>query len=207
MTPKEVSAGLIETHRSARDTPRVATDFLDSAITLVGSTLAASVGAFLSARFGGRQRAHADDAKRRRATASVVIDQLLTVRALLREAQQFRDVAAWREAIESVYDALDDARYRLPDGFRHIKRSVRAAIGEATALSLTDSWPRSENDADALADYNREWTTNAIDYFDVVVDSLRAWRDASPKAADRIGVRSFDSWLAVTERYVPGGAR
>ncbi|WP_143465799.1 hypothetical protein [Leifsonia sp. NCR5] len=185
----------------------MATDFLDSALTLIGSTLAASVGAFFSARFGGRQRAQAGEAKQRRTTASMIIDRLLAVRALLREAQQFRDVADWRDAIESLYEALDDARYRLPDGFRHVKRSVRSAIGEATSLSLTDSWPRSQNDADDLADYNGEWTTNAMDYFDVVVDSLRAWRDASAKAADRTSVRSFDSWLAATNRYVPGGTR
>lgn len=197
----------MEVQLPARDTPSVATDFLNSALTLVGSTLAASVGAFLSARFGGRQRAQADEVKQRRSTASAIIDQLLAVRALLREARHFRDVAVWRDAIEALYDALDNARYRLPDGFRHMKRSVRAAIGEATGLSLTDSWPRSQNDTDDLAEHSDAWTTNAIDYIDLLVDALRAWRDARPKSADRISVRSFDSWLAVTERYVPGGAK
>lgn len=184
----------------------MAVDYLSSALTLVGSTLAASVGAFLSARFGGRQRAKVDEAKHRRTTAGELIDRVLAVRALLREARQLRDVGVWRDTIESLYDALDDARYRIPDGFRHLKRSARSAIGEATGLSLTDSWPRSEDEPDDLAAYSEEWTTNAIDYFDVVADSFRAWRDASPKASERVGVPPFDSWLAVTERYVSGRA-
>lgn len=183
----------------------MAFDYLGSVVTLVSSTLAASIGAFLSARFGSRQRTEANEAKRRKNTADAIIDRLLILRSLLRDAEQEREVTAWRVGIEGVYDALDDARHLLPDGFRHLKRSIRGAIGEATGLSFTDFWPRLESEPSELAEYDYKWTTNAIDYIDAVLDALRAWRDARPRAAEKAGLGSFDDWLAATGRYSAHG--
>ncbi|MGN6761445.1 MAG: hypothetical protein ACTHJI_08990 [Leifsonia sp.] len=184
----------------------MAIDYVGTAVTLL-STVAASVGAYLSARFGWKHRTQAEEAERRRTTAESILERLVALRDMLREAEHAREVTAWREAIEGVYDVLDDARHRLPAGFLHVKRSIRAAVGEATGLAFTDFRPRSRDDEEELATYNYEWTNSASDYLDVVVDAVRAWREAGARTAEKSRVRSFDGWLAVTGRYVPGGVR
>lgn len=179
-------------------------DYAGMLTTVIGSTFAASVGAYLSARFGSRQRERAEANELRRNTASFLIERLADLKALLRSAEHSRDVSVWRATIEATYDAFDDARHRLPPRLRHVKRSLRYAIGEATALSFVDHWRSGDDDSDEMADYNYRWTTYAIDYVDVVTDSVRRWRDSDARTADKVRVSDFDAWLRETERYVPG---
>jgi len=179
-------------------------DYVGPAITVVGSALGASIGAYLSARFGSKQREAADEARFRRDSADQIIERLLALRAMLRDAEVERDVERWRETLESTYDAVDDARHRLPAGLRHAKRSLHAAIGEATGLALIDLRSRALGEQEELAAFDYRWTSYAVEYVDLVLDSLRLWRDRAPRAAEKVRAPDFDHWLAATGRYSPG---
>jgi hypothetical protein len=181
-------------------------DYLGLAATLVSSTFAASVGAFFSARFGSVQRERAEAAEQRRETANVLIDRLTELKGLFRSAEHSREVRVWRLSIEATYDAFDDARHRLPVRLRHLKRSIRYAIGEATALSFVDHWRSGDDESDDMAPYNYRWTTYAIEYVDMAVNSLRRWRDCDQRVADKVRAPDFDDWLRETGRHVPGEA-
>ena len=124
---------------------------------------------------------------------------------MLRDAELERDVEQWREILESAYDALDDAHHRLPTGLRHAKRSLRAAIGEATGLAFIDLRSRALGEQEELAPFDYRWTSYAVEYVDLVLDSLRLWRDRAPRIAEKVRVPDFDRWLAATGRYSPGG--
>ena len=107
--------------------------------------------------------------------------------------------------MDVAFDAVDDARDRLPSGWRHLKRSLRAALGEAVGVvAFVDL--RSSSDEDELATYNHRWNEYALEYTDLVLDSTRRWRDARAKTAPKMTLASFDEWLAKTGRYISGEA-
>lgn len=143
-------------------------------------------------------------AELRRDTANVLIQRLAELKGLLREAEHTRDVKVWHVSIEATYDAFDDARHRLPARLRHLKRSIRYAIGEATALSFVDYWRSGDDENDTMAPYNYRWTTYAIEYVEMAADSLRRWRDSDQRVADKVRAPDFDDWLRESGRYVTG---
>lgn len=179
-------------------------DYVGPTVSVAGSVLGAALGAYFSARFGSKQREAADEARFRRESADQVIDRLLVLRAMLHDAELERDVERWRETLETVYDALDDARHRLPAGLRHAKRSLRGAIGEATGLAFIDLRSRALGGQEELAPFNYRWTSYAVEYVDLVLDSVRLWRDQAPRAAEKVRAPDFDHWLTATGRYFPG---
>ncbi|MBC7596038.1 MAG: hypothetical protein H7288_19275 [Kineosporiaceae bacterium] len=102
-----------------------------------------------------------------------------------------------------AYEALDDARYLLPHGLKHLKRSIRASIGEAIGgVAVADLDPRMLTYE--LTPYDYRWTTYASEYLDAVLDRLREWRDAPRSRASAVSMRDYDGSLAFTERYRPG---
>jgi hypothetical protein len=119
---------------------------------------------------------------------------------LLRDVHSSRDVDEWARAVVVAFEAVDDARHRLPPPWRHLKRSVRAAEGEAVGVVAFGDF-RSSGEQDALAEYNHRWTEYAMEYTDLVLDAVRRWRDARPKTAEKIALLSFYAWLARTGRH------
>lgn len=170
--------------------------------TLLTTIIGSSVGAFATARFGYRQAAFAELDKRRYEIAESMIAPLVELRRLLRNAENSRSIREWAVAIEAGYEVLDDARHSLPSSLGHLKRSVRAAIGEAMGgVAISDLDPRMADYE--LAPYDAQWTTYAEEYVDGAINTIRSWRDASRDKASKITMSNFDDWLSETDRYQP----
>jgi len=105
--------------------------------------------------------------------------------------------------VNAAYDAIDDARYRTPTSFRHLKQSIRFALGEAVGgMSWADiRLPRGEEE---LSEYDHRWNEYASEYVGIALDSVREWRDAPTKFAPKVRLPAFDPWLAKSGRFVPG---
>jgi hypothetical protein len=174
-------------------------------VGIVTTALAAGVGAYVSARLGVVHAERAESNRFRRETAEEIIGALTKLRDLLRDVQNDRRLEQWTVPVITAYDTIDDARYRLPQGFRHLKQGVRLALGEAVGgPALADLRPSSERDE--LADYNHRWNEYAIEYMEMAMDSIREWRDASAKSASSVRLPGFDLWLAKTNRHVTGAS-
>lgn len=174
-------------------------------VGMVTTALAAGAGAYVSARLGVVHADRAENNRFRRETAEEIISSLSKLRDLLRDVQNDRDFEQWTVPMITAYDTIDDARYRLPQRFRHLKQSVRFAIGEAVGgPSLADLRPSSE--PGELADYNHRWNEYAIEYIEMAMDSIREWRDASAKSASNVRLPGYDLWLANTNLHVTGAS-
>jgi len=179
------------------------TDVATLALTLGTTVLGAFAGAFLSSRFGYQQSARSELDRRRRSAADTVIPPLLELRRLLRNAETSRAAHEWASVTELAYEALDDARYLLPQGLKHLKRSIRASIGEAVGgVAVADLDPRMLGYE--LAPYNYRWTSYASEYLDGALDQMREWRDAPRSSASAVSMRDYDDWLARSGRYGSG---
>lgn len=172
---------------------------------VVATALAAAAGAYVSARVGVTHAERAESNRFRREAAEEIIGALGKLRDLLRDVQIDRDIDQWTVPVNVAYDAIDDARHRLPQDLRHLKQSVRFALGEAVGgPSFADLRPSKEREE--LADYNHRWNEYAIEYIQMAMNSIREWRDASAKSASNVRLPGFDQWLAKTNRHVTGGA-
>ena len=177
--------------------------FVSVGLTLITTLVGAFVGAFASSRFGYQQRAFAEEDKRRHDIAESTLPPLLELRRLLRHAQELRSNKAWAVATEAAYEALDDARHLMPPSLRHLKRSVRASVGEAMGgVAMADLDPRMLEYE--LAPFDYRWTSYAEEYLDGVIETVRRWRDASRSRAPKVSMRNFDDWLKISGRYEPG---
>lgn len=165
--------------------------------------LAAAVGAYFSARLGVVHAERAEASRLRRESADDLVEAFTALRNLFRDVQHDRDAGNWLAAVNVAYDAIEDARYRLPPSFRHLKQSIRFALGAAVGgVSLADM--QSTREHEELADYNYRWNEYAIEYIEMALDAIREWRDASVKTAPKVRLLAFDPWLAKSGRYVPG---
>lgn len=174
-------------------------------VELLATTAAASVGAFISGRMGLIQADRSETTRLRRETAEELVTALSDLRRLLRDADGSRDVDIWSRTVDIAFDAISDAQHRLPSGWRHLKRSLRAAVGEAVGgVAFVDL--HSAHDKDELATYDYRWTEYAMEYTDLVIDGTRRWRDARAKVARKMTLISYDDWLRRTGRYDPDGA-
>ena len=177
--------------------------FVTVGLTLITTLVGAFVGAFASSRFGYQQRVFAEEDKRRQDIAERTLPLLLELRRLLRNAEEIRSNRVWAVATEAAYEALDDARHIMPPSLRHLKRSVRASVGEAMGgVAMADLDPRMLEYEVAPFDYR--WTSYAEEYVDAVIETVRRWRDASRSKAPKVDMRDFDDWLKRSGRYEPG---
>lgn len=172
-------------------------------VGLLTTTAAASVGAFISGRLGLIQADRSETTRLRRETAEELVTTLSELRRLLRDVESSRDFKHWARTVDVAFDAVDDARHRLASGWRHLKRSLRAALGEAVGMVAFADF-HSARDQEELAPYTYRWTEYALEYTDLVLDSIRRWRDARAKTAPKMTLASFDEWLAKTGRYISG---
>ncbi len=98
---------------------------------------------------------------------------------------------AWSEAMASFVDGFELVGHRLPSGWRHLKQSVRAAVGEfAGAVAASDTDRRLIDYA--LPEHSEEWRIAADDYLGYAHGVLQRWGD-DPSTSRRL--LGFDAWL------------
>jgi hypothetical protein len=166
-------------------------------ISAVPGLIAGLFGSYTAYRLSTRTARDAESrAIRREASAdlSAPLRDLRTMtrrwgRAELSQAEVASAVVAWSEA-------FDRQGHRLPDKWRHVGRSVRAAVGEVFGgVAMVDLRP---NMGDyPLAEPNFKWQDFADDYLTFVLNAVVRWGDAQPRSTT---LHDFDSWLYATGR-------
>jgi hypothetical protein len=164
--------------------------------TLAPATVTAGVGA-VAWRAQERRR---DDRERRRSAAAVMLPALLRLQRRLERRDTSEPLDKWVRTARDALTVLDEVS--LPRPWRHLKRSVRAAVGEATGLAFVDLSP---TPAREVVSFDDAWLDFAGEYLRYVTAAMVRWRDASTsRAARRITLEDYDTWLRITGRYEHG---
>lgn len=166
-------------------------------VSLLPGVLSGLVGSYAGYRLSGRasQAAHARSICREAAAdlSAPIRDLRSMARRLGRidvtQAEVASSVVAWSEA-------FDRQGHRLPAEWRHVGRSVRAAVGEVFGgVAMADLRP--DMASYPLAEPDFKWQDFADEYLTYVLDAVVRWGDG-----ERAGrkLRDFDSWLNATGR-------
>lgn len=158
--------------------------------TLVITAAGSFLGAFTSHAFIQRRTESAFRKKRRLEASGQMLEALRTLETMLRDRECMMAVD-WVNPIRAFYEAADDAAYVLPEGLQHVKRSVRAALGEALGIVTLIDLRGGFADGERVAGFD-EWRGYAADYLAGCSGQLRNWRD-SGKAA--VSMATYDQWL------------
>ena len=169
--------------------------------TVVSSSAVAVISSWTVYRFTRRQSLDAESRTKNLAAASDLAQPLRDLQALMRG--QGRVPVSQGEVAGAVSrwgQALDRQEHRLPDDWRHIRRSVLAAVGTVFgAVAFVHIRPDT-------ADYPLEqpdfvWQDFGDEYIDYVLDALLRWGDSQGRRT----IQQFDPWLVSTGRRRPIG--
>ena len=136
-----------------------------------------------------------DRAAGRRSAADAICPRLQDPLQLVRKWDRDAAVVRWFEATEGALNAIEAETHRLPEGWGHLRRSIRAAIGEATGMfAFADRSPPPDPTAE-LPERCPTWADNAEEHLAYARRSVRTWRDleTSPRRAPELV--DFDTWL------------
>lgn len=164
-------------------------DVISSAITL-GIGLVLGV---VADRLTYRREKRRDRELLAREAARLLAPAVRRLQGLTRDSTEGagRHPRAWSEAMAAFVDAYELTGHRLPPPWRHLKHSVRAAVGEfAGGVAVSDVDRR-------LIDYplpkhSEEWRTAADDYLGYACGALQRWGD---DASAGLKLLAFDEWL------------
>lgn len=171
-------------------------DMIELVSTHLLGLVVGAVGMWLQERWRRRRR---DDETRGRAVAEIAAQ----VRSLRAVVTRTRDVAVettelierWRECA----DAIAEHEHRLPRPWVHLRRSMRAALGELYGgLSWADLSHGDERQE--VVPFDHRWWDHAVTYFDYVARRLAEVADR-PETAEEAELLDFDVWLSVTGRH------
>jgi uncharacterized protein YigA (DUF484 family) len=148
----------------------------------------------LGDRLALRRELGRDRLARARDASQALLPALRRLLDLARDGQhEQHHPRAWSEAMTGFARAYHDVGHRLPDGWRHLLRSVRAAMGEfAGGVVMADLDKRMVEYP--LATRDQEWLVHAIDYLEYVVHMVQRWEDE--RLRRRHVLLEFDTWLA-----------
>jgi hypothetical protein len=166
-------------------------------MSLLPGVLSGLVGSYAGYRFSGRASKAADARSVCREAAADLSAPIRDLRSMARrrghidvtQAEVASSVVAWSEA-------FDRQGHRLPAQWRHVGRSVRAAVGEVFGgVAMADLRP--DLASCPLAEPDFKWQHFADDYLTHVLDAVVRWGDG-----ERAGRKpcDFDSWLDATGR-------
>lgn len=132
-----------------------------------------------------------------REAGDVLLLHLRLLRDVARDSQyDNHQPREWAECMTGFCRAHDDLGHRLPSTWGHMKRSVRAAVGEfAGGVAMADVDKRMVDYP--LPPHDQKWLTNAVEYLEYVIFRMQAWRDDPTTSVRRTPkLLDFDSWLA-----------
>lgn len=185
---------------AVRQTPAM-TDY-STYIAPVATVLAAGVGAYLSGRLGQRNAESDARRTRRQELADSAIAACHALRGALHKSDPRWTGREWERVLGDTYDSLNAAAPVLPRRLLHLRRSIRAACGEAlggvAVFELIEVREHMEP-----TDFDSQWTEYARDYVDLAMQALQHWREATERDAEKVGAPTYDEWLRNTGRYRP----
>lgn len=162
-------------------------------LTLVGPLGTGVLLGVLGDRLALRRENGRDRLARARDAAQALLPPLRRLRDLARDSQhETHHPRVWSEAIAAFARCCDDVGHRLPDNWRHLRQSVRAAVGEFVGgVAMADLDKRMVDYP--LAAPDPEWLMHAVDYLEYVVRLVQQWQD---EPSHRRVLLGFDAWLA-----------
>ena len=169
----------------------------------VGGLVPIGVSAWLAFFFGGRQSRKQEERGQRRLSAADLAQPLRDLRTLVRKHGRVDiEEGEVSSAFQSWFEAVDRQQHRLPERWRHVSRSVRAAAGTVFgAVSFVDIRP--DTAREPLEDPDGLWQDFADDYLGYVLDRIMRWGDSSESG--RTELLQFDPWLVRSGRREPLG--
>jgi hypothetical protein len=131
----------------------------------------------------------------RRTAGDGIIPTLEELLRLVRHWDTSGDSAHWHQATERALNAIESQSHLLPPAWRHLRRSVRAAISEATGVfGFADRTPH--DSSITVPQRCPVWADNAEEYLCHALESLRTWRDAVPQRRNHVPpLLDFDTLL------------
>lgn len=171
-------------------------------IAASATVIAAGVGAYVSGRSGQRNAETEGRRERRQALADAAIDAALSLRSALHVSDPQWTGREWERVLGDVYDSLNAATPVLPRKMQHLRRSIRAACGEALGGVAVFELVEIREEMEPTA-FDLVWAGNARDYVDVAITALRYWREAKERDAASAWAPTFDEWLRAEGRYAP----
>ncbi|WP_217615963.1 hypothetical protein [Cellulomonas sp. GbtcB1] len=161
---------------------------------VASESVAALVGAAIATIAAIAAHRSKDRAAGRRSAADAICPRLQDLLQLVRKWDRDAAVVRWFEATEGALNAIEAESHRLPEGWGHLRRSIRAAIGEATGtFAFAD---RGAHDLTAeLPERCPTWADNAEEYLTYALKSVRTWRDLAPSSRRSPELVDFDTWL------------
>jgi hypothetical protein len=167
-------------------TREVSMDILELIATHV---LALAAGA-LTMRHKDRVRRNRRDQEHLADAAREIVTKLRPLNTVVAKV-----VEAWR----ACATAIVENQHRLPRSWRHLRRSIRAALGE---LFGGPSWADTSygDELEDVADFNGRWWDYALTYCGYLADRLAEVADR-PEIASSAELLDFDTWLAATGRH------
>jgi hypothetical protein len=170
---------------------------LEALVATTGGVAAGVCGDRLALR---RERTQQRETRLREAGERLLV-ALREMRELFRRSQSIRlDSEAWAAGIIALARADEDVAHRLPPGWGHLLRSVRAATGEFIgAPSLADLDSRVI--FTPVAAHDERWRQYGLEYLDYVTFRVQSWTDEPSRREVRRPPLTFDNWLATTGRH------
>lgn len=170
-------------------------DLIELVKALLGPAVSGVIG-FASATMVYRRK---ELRSRRSDAVDAIVPPLDVVRRLVRHADLYADGREWTAAAADALDAVEAQAHRLPPRWRHLRHSVRAAIGTLTGMpGWADRLPPGTEAS--LLPYCSLWADHAESYLTYSIRALREWKDGAQGWPRPTALLDFDTWLKRTDR-------
>lgn len=114
----------------------------------------------------------------------------------MRKVDFSRNPTKWSQDIERALQCIEANESLLPDEWRHLYCSIRAAVGEATGLGWSEvlGGRRSK-----VASFDALWIEHGAAYLGYAILRIERWQNAyRDTSARRVRLADFDTWLRLT---------
>lgn len=169
-------------------------------VELVATHILALAAGAVAMRRNDRWRRKRRDQEHLAEAARAIVARLRPLSTVVAKSRDFdmeseEIVDAWR----ACATVIAENQHRLPIAWRHLRRSVRAALGE---LFGGPAWADVSygGELDEVAEFDGHWWDHALRYYVYVADRLAQAGDR-PESVAKAELLDFDTWLAVTGRH------
>lgn len=166
---------------------------------VISATVGSVAGAFLELIHGSHRDRARDRRDRRRACAEKLLSDLRPLHRRMRKVDFSRNPAKWSQDITRALQCIEANLSLVPAEWRHLYRSVRAAVGEATGLGWSEVLGGKPS---KVASFDALWIEHGAAYVGYAIAKIERWQNAYRHAsARRVRLDNFDTWLRVTGKY------